>query len=242
MSTAFRAVGVGAVIVAVALVAAAAVAQPRESNTQRPPVPPEPPQPPAVQPEKHAPEPASVRLQVTVFKVEVEKSKLIELDAKRLAADGATPAKLAQVLQGFGAADAMYRIDQVVAGGGKKASISCSTPYTSGTGTSKEGQQTVQVARADTGVQIGFSATYAENDRQHLRINLELDLSTMTKSVVEVGKDSAAPIFWKVQQSFGDMVAIGQSIVLLSADGGARADVGTPIAFVTLVTLSDPGW
>jgi hypothetical protein len=189
------------------------------------------------------PERPSVRFEATVFQVEVAKAGIIELDARKLAAEGPTPAALAQVLQSFGTTDVLYRVDQVIAAGDgpRRISIARDTPYMTGLSTTSTGQVTTLVARERVGGEFKVDGHFRDPaDKGCLQTSLEIEIAALSGSQVEVGKDITAPVFWRVEQTYAGATELGKPIVLLSVDGAATTGSDKILAFVSLVKFSNP--
>lgn len=195
----------------------------------------------ATSPAQPSGETPAVRFQATVFQVAVAREKIADLDAKALAAQASTPGALAKALEPFGPVTVLYRVDQAVAADGQKNKIGISraTPYVSGTAAGPRVQPNSSIAREKVGGSFDFSvALPAEKTPRRAQTTLRIELGTMTDSSVQVDENVTAPIFWRVDQSYGGLVALNQPLVLISADGAATAGTSQPLAFVSLVVLS----
>ncbi len=186
-----------------------------------------------------------VRFEATVFQVEVEKDRIIELDAKQLAAAGPTPAALLKALRDFGPTTVLYRVDQGVSvSEGRRShdiSIARDTPYVTGTQTSSTGQLSTAVGRSKVGGNFKVSSFFPdESNRQRLLVALEIEISRLTDSSVQVTGDVTAPVFWCIEQTYGGITELGKPIVLLSVDGSSTTGGAGTLAFVTLVRWSEP--
>jgi hypothetical protein len=218
---------------------------------QEPPKPPPPPaQPPTETPprvqrervrrERIPSESASVRLEVTLFKVDVAKEKVVELDAKKLAANKPSAAGLLTTLQDFGPAEALYRIDQVVDGERRAAiSISRSTPYVVATGRTNGGQTSRSMARDQSGTKIEFRGSFSDESKQRLDALLEIELKTTNNSAPDEDSGAAFPVSRSVTQDFGGELELGKPIVLISVDAAATG-TDKPVAYISLVMVSAP--
>ena len=195
----------------------------------------------AARPVQPSGETPAVRFEATVFQVEVAREKIADLDARALAAQASTPTALAKALQPFGPVTVLFRVDQAVAADGQKNKIGISraTPYVSGTAFGPSGQTNSTVAREKIGGSFELSTAFpAEKTLRRAQVTLRVELGTMTDSSVQVGENVTAPIFWRVDQSYGGLMELNQPQVLISADGAATAGASQPLAFVSLVVLS----
>ena len=207
---------------------------------QQPPAPPErfrpPPEPLDVPP---------VRFEATVFQIDVAKDRIVELDAKKLAAAGATPAALLKTLRDFGPTTVLYRVDQnVSASEGRRLhdiSIARDTPYVTGMQTPPSGESTPSYGRAKVGGHFKVSSFFPDDsNRQKVLVGLEIEVSRITDGSGQPGGDITAPVFWNFEQTYGGITELGKPVVLLSVDGSSTAGADKALAFVTLVRWSEP--
>lgn len=216
-----------------------ATLKPGKRQEPSPPPAPAPPQPP--QPQREI---ASVRLEATVWLVEVPPERLAELDATALAAEAVSPPKLAQVLQKFGTTKVLYRVDQLVtADGGRtgKVEISQNAPYVVSGQKVPAGEGVPSIARDSTGAKFDIFAVKMEGDAPNrVQATVKVELSAMTDSGVSIGGDTTAPAFLRVSQSYGGPTELGKPVVLISADGSRASGPGRSYVFVTLLKMSNP--
>ena len=218
-------------------------AEPQPANPVPPRQPPAPPQRFTLPPESENVPP--VRFEATVFQIEVEKDRIVDLDAKKLAAAGPTPATLLKTLRDFGPTTVLYRVDECVsASEGRRyhdISIARDTPYVTGTQTSPTGETTPSYARAKVGGNFKVSSFFPDDsNRQKVLVGLEIEVSRLTDSSVQTGGDITAPVFWSIEQTYGGITELGKPVVLLSVDGSSTAGADMALAFVTLVRWSEP--
>ncbi len=186
-----------------------------------------------------------VRFQATVFKVNLDKQHLAEIDAQALAAAGGSAPEMAKTLSDFGKVEALYRVDQVLSLTGRgrnRIIITRDTPYTSGIGMSQSGQVTTSISRQSVGASFEIYGGYASKaGGAPLSVQIQVELSAITDSSIEVGPKVSSPVFWKVEQAYSAPTEYGAPIVLLTVDGAATTGHDNPIAFVTLIKLTEPG-
>jgi hypothetical protein len=181
-----------------------------------------------------------VRFEATVFEVVVPSESGINLDAKKLAADGPTPAKLAAALQELGELRVLYRIDQVVRVDGRpaKLEISRDVPYVMGTAPSPAAPTGVSVARTKVGARFELNAFCQDEGDPRFQTTIDVKLSTMNESAAKLGGDTTAPEFSDITQKYGGGTELGRPIVLLTVDGTTTSGSEESRAYVTLITLS----
>lgn len=215
---------------------------PEKRNDEPRPQAPQPPAPPPPQRPRVIP---MVRFEATVFKVEMPKERIVELDGPTLAAAGSTPAKLMTALEALGPTEPMYRVDQNVAlDGGRNSKIEMSrdVPYVSGMQKTQSGEPVPQMNRCKMGAEFELFGSYPnEDDKQRLFTTLHVQLSGLSTCGNQAGDGPAAPMFWRVEQSHGGAAELGKPFVLISADSGTTAGCDKTQAFVTLVTLRGAG-
>jgi hypothetical protein len=186
--------------------------------------------------------PTTVRLEATVFRVELPSERIIELDSKKLAADGATPAKMAKLLQGYGPTRVLYRVDQVPATGGQReaSSLSLDVPYVANRQTNQDGGESASIARTKLGMRLEVHANYPdEGERSKVYATVRVEVTGMSETSIEVSEDVPAPAFWSVYQSYAGLTELGRPSVLLTADSASSDDHDNGAAIVTLLVLSD---
>jgi hypothetical protein len=180
-----------------------------------------------------------------VFQIEIARERLVDLDAKALAAEGPTPAKLAKVLEKLGSARVLYLADQTLAADGIPASgpqIARDTPYVTGREKSAEGEITKSVDHKKLGAKFDVSASCTEDaDWQTFQVRLGIEFGLQTDSRVQTGEQTNAPIFWNFRQHYGGATELGQPVVLISADGTPPLEGDRALALITLVEFSAAG-
>ena len=190
-----------------------------------------------------APAPRAVRFEASVFQVKVDPKRLAELDAEQLATDAPHAKKMLTVLGAFGEATILYRVDQTMAVGARRPgeiTIARDTPYVSGTQTTPSGQTQTIVARSRVGGEFRlFGEPVQEEGSDRLYVELFVEIASLTGSVVEISEGVTSPVFWRIEQTHSGTVKLGKPFVLLSIDGAAITDTDAPLAFVTLVRLSE---
>jgi hypothetical protein len=183
----------------------------------------------------------TVRFEATVFKVHALKGRIVNLDARKLAAAKATPAGLAKALAEFGDTEVLYRIDQRVGADGTEDvfELTRDVPYVSGSVTATAGHKQLSVARTKVGVTYEVTCYFPdEANRRHMHVSLEFGLSDVTRCDLDVGEGIASPTFWRVKQRHHGMMEVGKPTVLVSITGPA-GDNGKCVAFVSLVKLGN---
>ncbi|MBN2448570.1 MAG: hypothetical protein JXO22_17720 [Phycisphaerae bacterium] len=191
-------------------------------------------------PQQERPDMRSVRVEMTVFLVALAENKLVDLDAKALAASADTPATLHSALETFGKVDTLYRVDQRsrVANRGARVQLSRDVPYVSGMRTDKDGRVLTGVARTDVGTSVNYNV-WLDEPGTVAYADVSIELSMITGSSVTTMDDVKSPVFWKARQDYGGSSKLGEPIVILSADGGGTDGSEDVYAYVTLVRFSD---
>ncbi len=185
-----------------------------------------------------APPTHSLRFEATVFQVAMPREKTIELDARKLATNGPTPAKLAESLKAFGKPAALCRVDQLlVAGRSARIQVSTDVPYVTGTQTTSAGQKSTSIARYSAGATFNVASNVPDGaEAQFGQAQVEVEIGTMTDRTIRGDDETVAPIFWRVSQTCS-CAQSGRPVVLLSA-GPATASTEDAMAYVTLLSLS----
>jgi hypothetical protein len=215
---------------------AAAAAAPQDKPAEPGPQPAQPPQ----RPRRSGP---GLLMAVTVYSVDLDGGRLAELDARSLAAGAETPAALLKVLEGFGAARVLYRVDQVVAiGMGGRAEVARDLPYVTGTSTTATGQVTTSIARERVGAKVTIEDLQLDpGESAHAGYaSIMVELGDLTASAIGVGEKVTAPVFWRIMQTHNGEFQLQRPIVLLNVAGTPPSGADTAQAFVTLITFRPP--
>jgi hypothetical protein len=191
--------------------------------------------------EPPAARPSAVRFEASVFMLDVNADKVLQLDAESLARDISTLAAFGVRLGEYGEARLLYRVDQILtpAANGGRIQTTRSTPYVTGARAVEGGRMATSVGREQVGARFDVGG-FAMAGPAARMFSVEVDISAVTPSGVDVGADRKAPVMWDVTQQFTGPVQMGQPLVLLSLDGQVDADGADPIAFVTLIRLTSP--
>ena len=188
----------------------------------------------------------SARFEATVFEVVMAPESGIGLDAKKLAADGPTPAKLVAALAPLGNARLLYRIDQVVPIDGHATHIEVSrdVPYVTGPQIGPPGTPQppgISIGRTKGGVRFELNAFCPDQADPRFQATIDVKLATMNASATKLGGDVTAPEFSDITQKYGGVAELGRPIVLLTVDGTTTGGAEESRAYVTLITLSAAG-
>ncbi len=176
-----------------------------------------------------------------MYRIEVTKEHLANLDAAALAAEAASSAKLGQALEKLGSVELLYSADQVFAADGRPTSfrIARETPYVAATSKAPTGEALPTVAREKVGAEFNVGGFVPEADaRQSLQLNLNVDLSFMTPSSVSTSAQPNVPMDWRVSQSYGGTIQTGKPAVLITLDGAPPVAGNRAVAIVTVVTCA----
>ena len=128
----------------------------------------------------------------------------------------------------------LYRIDRVLKlreSSRKKTSFKTgsSIPFVRNTTVTERGQVNATVEYEKVGCIVELEGSWDASPRGFARI--EIELSTLTDSTVNIGNDVKAPIFHQVEQQFEGPIKSGEPIVLLTIDGSGEKENAT--AYVT---------
>ncbi len=174
-------------------------------------------------------------LQLVVFEVELPVDVMHEIKTNELTARAETLTTLSAALKDLGNVRMLYRLDQMVelrrGRDVTRLTIGAQMPFVSGTTVSDSGQTSNSVQYRDVGCIVKLRGGWHTPPRGSSRIDLEL--SSVTESGVELGNSVKAPVFRKLVQRFDGPIRAGTPIVLLSIDGSAKGD--TASAYVTRI-------
>ncbi len=195
----------------------------RPPKPQRTPEPAAPPQPPdAPRPPKLEP---PLRIEVTIYQLDLKTESATALDAAALAKQGATLADMDKVLNGLGRVSVLYRADQAVLPlDHTQMEISANVPYVSGVATTSEGKRAANINRQNLGAKLSVIGRPVDTEGRHqVLMNVEAQFTGMGTSSLESSPDVTAPIFREVHQTYGGFLDYGKPVVLLTVDGATNA-------------------
>ncbi|MFQ5423881.1 MAG: hypothetical protein ACE5F9_07860, partial [Phycisphaerae bacterium] len=177
------------------------------------------------------------RVQIVIYKVALPRDRITALDVDDMTAEAKTSATLQKALDELGDTTVLYRIDQVVKlSANPSFTIGSSTPFVRGTQTSKRGAKTARISYQDVGCSIDLGGVWRRNEPDSGEARMDLELSSMDDSTVDLGNDRTAKVFRNVKQRFEGLVRTGRPVVLLSLDAGTPQDTAT--AYVTRFELT----
>jgi hypothetical protein len=184
-----------------------------------------------------------LRCEATTFRLDLPAAQIASLDARPLATQGPTAEKLAEALGKLGRSALLLHCDQpLTTGQSSQVDLARDVPYVTGRGAASGPQMPgTAVSRQRVGWTLNLQANAADpGDSGRVNIEMSLDLSFMNPSTVEVDSDVLAPIFARAEQKYSGLAALGQPLILISADGGPNAAPDEGTAIITLLKLSAP--
>lgn len=172
--------------------------------------------------------------QYVIYELSLPRDQAADLRVDHLTGKAETPASLTAALREIGDVQVLYRADQVLDLSGsstKKAAFTTGSnlPFVRNTNVSDRGNVTSTVEYEEVGCVVKLEGGWDAPSRGFARI--EMELSSMTDSTVDLGNDVKAPIFHKMVQHFDGPIASGKPIVLLTIDGSGDKENAT--AYVT---------
>lgn len=182
--------------------------------------------------------PPVVRLKAAVYRLALSTENVVRIDAATLAR-AASLAEFDQAVRALGEASVLYRVDQTINLRGRgRIHIAADQPYRTGVVKTKDGRRMTSVSRKDVGVNLKVAGDWVPGSApKRIHLSLEVEISAIEVSQVEVGDDVASPIFRKVLQYHGGPVELGHPAVLLNLDGACTDESGNAVAFLTRVVL-----
>lgn len=182
-----------------------------------------------------------VRFEATVFEVAVPADRIVELDSAALAAAAKTPAELQKTLKAIGTTRTLYRLDQVV-NLAQRASLDVTSdvPYVTARNSSAEGRTTTTaISREKTGVSFDLRGTF-DADSAVLGVDISMELSATTDSVVKVDESISSPTFRRVRQAYAGQLVSERPVVLLTIDNSTATAGGGAYALITRIAFHEP--
>ncbi|MCZ6816576.1 MAG: hypothetical protein O7F76_07715, partial [Planctomycetota bacterium] len=168
--------------------------------------------------------------QLIMYEVSLPRDRAASIRVDELTGKAKTPASLMAALQEVGRARVLYRIDQILKlrrSSKKKTSFTTGTriPFVRNTTVMKSGQINKNIEYEGLGCIVHLEGTWGAPSTGSARI--EVELSTLTDSTVDLGNDFKAPIFHQVEQLFEGPIKSGEPIVLLTIDGSGEKENAT---------------
>ena len=204
---------------------------------------------PTATPKPGAPQP-SVRFEAVVYRLTMSTENAVRIDAAELAKQS-TLIEFDEALRELGEAQLLYRVDQTVAlhegdqaqsrRARRRIMFTADQPYVSGSTISKDGKERTSIARREIGVVFELAGMWVGDPTPEVvQLTLNVQLSALEPSGVQVGPDLTSPVFRDVEQIYSGDVEPGKPIVLLSLDGATPDADGRAIAYITRARLSRP--
>ncbi len=180
----------------------------------------------------------AVRFEAAVYRLALSAEKVVQINAADLA-QATSLAEFDAAVRMFGEARVMYRVDQTInIGQSPRIRIVADQPYVTGTVTAQDGRPRRTIARDDVGVEFrAFGAWVPGRAGKCMHFTLDVEVSMLDESAIEIGTDLAAQTFRKNHQRYGGPVELGQPLVLLNLDGACTDKSGQAVALLTRVVL-----
>jgi hypothetical protein len=185
----------------------------------------------------HTP-PQAARFEAAVYRLALSAEQVVQIDAAALA-QAATLAEFDAAVRAFGDARVMYRVDQTInIGQSPRIRIVADQPYVTGTVAAQDGRPRRTITRHDVGAEFrAFGAWVPGRAGECMHFTLDVEVSMLEESALEIGTDLAAQTFRKNHQRYGGPAELGQPLVLLNLDGACTDKSGQAVALLTRVVL-----
>lgn len=196
------------------------------------------------EPGKAAPGPAaehmSARLCAAVYQVDLPDTSLTKLDARALAAQAHTADDFRNTLAALGSARSLYQVDQTVSlDEARSISVGAQVPRVVNRRVAPSGQKMLSTGYERVGAELRIVGRHTKGKPQ--RVDLQLKLTGLSDSDVQISSGVVATIFHQVVQRHGGALELDHPIVLVSADGATPSKgrkEGTLTATVTRIVWS----
>lgn len=174
--------------------------------------------------------------QYVVYELDLPPDRIAVLRVDELTAQAETAYSLKAALEEFGGVRTLYRAEQIVQLGqaSKKKTVfttGSKTPFVRNMTIGERGNVNSQVEYEDVGCIVRIEGDWDAPSGGFARI--EMELSSLTDSTVNLGNDVKAPIFHNIVQQFDGPITSGEPIVLLTIDGSGEKETAT--AYITRI-------
>jgi hypothetical protein len=175
-----------------------------------------------------------VRLQVVVYEVKLPTEKIAGLNVDDLTAQARTPASLQETLSRLGPSRVIHHLDQGV-DLQKETSVNIGThsPFVQNRQAGPKGQVNSSVSYEDVGGIVKLRGQWDPRSPERGTAQINVELSTLSDSTVELSGNVKAPVFRKLRQQYDGPFVIGKPVLLLAAD--AQDSAGPAFAYVTRI-------
>ncbi len=177
---------------------------------------------------------APARFEVAVYEVQVPEGRVADLEAQRLEAKAATPQELAGALQEFGKTRVLYKIDQTVNLYGESIVLTSNEPMVTGSRQMDSGSAINTITYQQVGLTVNLSASPPppESPRKGLDVQVNVELSTLADSGVEIAPKVRASSIRTMQLSHSETPRFGKPLVLLNVSASGGGEKVQPVAHV----------
>lgn len=177
---------------------------------------------------------APARFEATVYEVQLPENRIADLDAGVLETKAATAQDLAKALEAFGTTKVLHKIDQTVNLYGETITLSRNEPMVTATRMDNSGNAVNSISYQQVGLIVSLSASTPppETQRSGLDVQLNLELSSLADSGVEIAPKVKASSTRNVQLSHSENVRFGKPLVMLNVSAPASNDKSLPTAYV----------
>jgi len=178
--------------------------------------------------------PATVRFQAVIYETLLPPERVGELDAKALAAG--SPQDLTKALGASGATKTLYQVDQSIELADGRITIGSRVPMVTRTRVTERGDTLNTVQYQEVGAAFRIKGSPAAQG--HIDLRMEVELSSLFESPVELAKGSRASTIRRVQLMHMGLVKPGVAFVALSIDSTTKDKDGNAVAFICRAVVS----
>ena len=177
------------------------------------------------------------RFGMTVFQTVVPRDQIAGMETAKLGEKAGTCESLQATLSSMGKTKILYRAEEAVTLRDEtKVTTESQVPFVRGTQTSKTGSITSQVEYEKLGCTATVKGMWEDGPSDCGEATVDIEMSALTDSDVEIGNGVKAPVFRKVTQRFAGSFKAGQPVIVLNTDGGASGE--TVEAYVTRIVFN----
>jgi len=179
------------------------------------------------------------RFQATVYEVHLSPTLVGGMDAKALAAKGATAADFEKALEGLGKTKALYQVDQSVNPVKDSILVGSRVPMVTGSRSSEQGGTINTVQYQQVGAIFKFAADPAKSTRKSVDLGLGVEISAIMDTGVEIVKGVKAAAIRSYTMTCTGPVELGRPFVFFSVDASVKDAEGNAVAYVCRSVLGE---
>jgi hypothetical protein len=173
-------------------------------------------------------QPATARLEATIYEVRVPPAKVGDLDATLLA----DAASLPRALEVFGSAKVLYKVDQVMDLAKDAVEVGTRQPTVTATRMTDAGRAVSTVQYQQVGAIFQVSRAAAEPPDGQGDVQVDIEISALTESGAAISEGVPAMSVRNARMVHRAPLVLGRPFILLTVDAASKDAQGNAVAYV----------